>query len=125
MSIMTADRRLPRRAFLGVASAVMLAGPAALHRLWSPVPTHPPSPEAWWRDLWSDEPSTRIIGRACVAAVCEEGDAAALAAAITLRVPGITARSVRARRAAIGARVRQDFAEGHTVWVDGWLLSDT
>jgi hypothetical protein len=66
----------------------------------------------------------REIGTRYRSAVPREGDAAALKAAI-LGPPGGGLRLPWAERPPLAERVRDDFAAGRTVLVNGWLLSVT
>ena len=70
------------------------------------------------------EPEVRAIGARYRQMVPGENDAAALRAAIHGRHP-LLVRIFGAPRVAPEELVRRDFAEGHTIEVDGWLISVT
>lgn len=108
---------LPRRTFVRLVAGVGLLGVAGVRRL--------PASRAWWTDLWSDRHGARRIGLACAAALDRGREPAALAATVEALVPEVACPSRAVRRAALAARIRRDFAQGRTVWVDGWLLADT
>lgn len=108
---------IPRRTFVRLVAWVGVLGVAGVRRL--------PASRDWWTDLWSDRPGARRIGLACAAAFDRGRDPAALAATIEAVVPEVACPLRVVRRAALASRIRRDFAEGRTVWVDGWLLADT
>ena len=70
------------------------------------------------------EPEVRANGARYRQMVPAENDAAALRAAIHGRHP-LLVRIFGAPRVAPAELVRRDFAEGHTIEVDGWLISVT
>jgi hypothetical protein len=108
---------MPRRTFVRLVAGAALLGVAVARR--------PPAVRAWWSDIWSHRPGARGLGLACADVLGPGHDPAVLAASIEAGVPEVVLPSRAARRAALAARVRADFAEGRTLWVDGWLLADT
>lgn len=72
--------------------------------------------------------SARIVGHRYLVLVPEEAQATVLAARIAGsagRYSHLTRASTRTLRAVLARRQRQDFAEGETVSIDGWVLSRT
>lgn len=122
---------LDRRRFLTAA----LAGVGLLALRSMPLPGRlapagtPAFPAARLATLFAHAPSTHAIGRVYLRQVPAEGDVPTLARLIAASLstgPAALARmSDAALRHGIAQRIRQDFADGRIVDVDGWLLSVT
>jgi hypothetical protein len=69
--------------------------------------------------------SAARVGQAFLAAYPGERDAEALTEEILTRVSGAHPIGTRRLRQAISREIRQDFASGRVVSVDGWILSET
>jgi hypothetical protein len=121
-------RGLTRGAFVG---AVLAVGAAlAPLRPWRVlVETEPRTVAARLRRLPLDPVGARAIGAEYVRTRPGEATAAALVDAIAQSVPGgrsaLAATSDGALRALLEARCRSDFAEGNTVLLRRWILSET
>ncbi|MEW5789882.1 MAG: hypothetical protein ACOY4L_07695 [Pseudomonadota bacterium] len=80
-------------------------------------------------DFFTHRESARAVGRAYLHAMPTEADADRLAELICMAAPADRATLARASRrelrSLLQARQRQDFAEGRTIEVQGWLLSQT
>jgi DNA-binding IclR family transcriptional regulator len=98
--------------------AMLLAGlAAALVRPARAAPSHLPA------GYFRHPASARAIGRAYLAAVPAEADAARIAALLALGpASGASPAALRRRMA---ARLRADFAAGRTIVLDGWLLAES
>jgi hypothetical protein len=114
---MLEEIRLTRRAcglgLLGLLGSLLGMAPAA------------PRPAAVPRALLAlvrRPESARVVGRAYLGRHPEEADAARLAALLERQLRERGAASLGER---VARRVRQDFAEGATVHVKGWILSRT
>jgi hypothetical protein len=80
---------------------------------------------AWLRSMIADLQSARRVGQAYLATTPEEADRDRLLAQLYPRLEPGADRSAAAWRESYMARCRQDFAEGRTVRIDGWVLSQT
>jgi len=117
-----------RRAFIATITAAATALFAG-----RPSGAAPPRPlhadAARLLEAFRQRESAAAVGRAYLATRPEERDAPRLAGAVSrdLRDGGCDpATGDRADlRRAVSGRVRQDFADGRTVTVDGWVLSRT
>ena len=125
---MSSGRGLTRGAFVG---AVFAAGAAlAPLRPWRVlVEPEPRTAAARLRRLLHDPLGARAIGAEYLRTRPGEATAAALVAAIARSVPGgvnvLASASDPALRALVEARCRSDFAEGKTVMLRRWILSET
>jgi hypothetical protein len=125
---MSSRRGLTRGAFVGGVLAVGAA--LAPLRPWRVlVEAEPRSTAARLRRLLHDPVGARAIGAEYLRARPGEATAAALVEAIAQSVPGgrsvLTKASDRALRALLAERSRADFAEGKTVMLRRWILSET
>jgi hypothetical protein len=110
---------LPRRWFLGMAALFAVFGRNAGHVFAASAPR----PVEIGPDLIRLLPGigdAAVVGREYLAAHPAEADGADL-----LRYFRSLAGDPAALRAVIGARLRQDFADGETVRVRGWVLART
>jgi hypothetical protein len=111
--------------------AVLAAGGAlAPLRPWRVlVETEPRTAAARLRRLLHDPLGARAIGAEYLRTRPHEATAAALSNAIAQSVPGglsvLASASDRALRALLAERTRSDFAEGKTVMLRRWILSET
>jgi hypothetical protein len=121
-------RGLTRGAFVG---ALLAAGAAlAPLRPWRVlVEAEPLTTAARLRRLLHDPVGARAIGAEYVRGRPGERTAAALVDAIARSVPGgrsvLATASARTLRALLAERTRADFAEGKTVLLRRWILSET
>jgi hypothetical protein len=121
-------RGLTRGAFVG---AVLAAGAAlAPLRPWRVlVETEPRTLAARLRGQLPDPVAARAIGAEYVRTRPGEATTAALVDAIAHSVPGgldvLSTASDRALSALLAERTRTDFAEGKTVVLRRWILSET
>jgi hypothetical protein len=121
-------RGLTRGAFVG---ALLAAGAVvAPLRPWRVlVELEPRTPAARLLRLLHDPVGARAIGAEYVRTRPREATAAALVDAIAEGVPGgrsvLATASDRALRALLAERTTSDFAEGKTVMLRRWILSET
>lgn len=113
--------RLTRRGFLA-SLAVGIAGAALGLRLYWTERRTPAGAEQLVRLLPHADSAARL-GQRYLDDTPQEADATRLIALIGT-VPAV-GESDAALRARLQARIRQDFIDGDTVAVDGWLLSRT
>lgn len=106
---------LPRRWFVGLATLFALFG-----RNGTAAAAVLPSPDGALEALLPRTDDAAVVGRAYLAQYATEADAGLL----RRRLVSLTAEP-RRLRAAIGERIRRDFAEGDTVRIEGWVLSRT
>jgi hypothetical protein len=111
----------PRRWFVGLAALFALVGRAAHARsLAGLTPTTTPEFDVALRELLPSQADATVIGRAYLAANPVEADLDLLVRQLTA-----LAREPSDLRAAIGDRLRRDFADRDTVRLDGWVLART
>lgn len=80
----------------------------------------------WLKTMLADLDSARQVGRAYLTAAPAEADRDRLLAQLFPQLePGAAADGSTAWRESFSSRCRQDFADGQTVQVDGWVLSLT
>ena len=121
---MTRPRGWSRRAFVGAGLAcggTLLAG-VPLHR----CRTTAPAPEGDARalgGLLSQRESASVIGRAYLAQRPEEADPAALVRALLAHGPDSSRAAPGQLRRWMAERLSRDFADGHVVSIDGWVLA--
>lgn len=112
---------LRRRRLLQAGWAGLLAGLAA------PFGATPARAEAVLAAVFRQPGSARVVGRAVLAAHPHLADPGLLVEALTRRHPHLDELLRRDDRAALaqalGRAVRDDFAHGRTLLVEGWLLS--
>jgi len=113
--------RLTRRGFLAGLAAGVVGAALGLRLYWSGART-PAGAERLASTLPHSDSAVRL-GRRYLEGAPEEADAAHLIALIGTLPAGT--ESDAALRERLQARIRQDFIDGTTVAVDGWLLSLT
>lgn len=108
---------------LGLAGLGAALGPA---RAWAGLLARSAAlaPQDLVRTLGNPASAARI-GRACLAEHGSEGSAEELTALLERSLAARARRSRRSLRAALSQRMRDDFAAGSTVRVQGWVLSRT
>ena len=111
----------PRRWFVGLAALFALVGRSAHARsLVAPAPTTAPELGAALLELLPARADAAVLGRAYLAANPAEADLDRLVRQLTAM-----AREPSDLQAAIGDRLRRDFANRDTVRLDGWVLART
>ena len=107
--------QIGRRTFLRLASVAAALGPLPA---WA-WPAPDAAPPAGLEQIFRHPDSAIVIGRRYLSRYPDEGPPEALAADL-LRASG---GGPAAARTDLRARVRQDFARGDTVLLDGWVLA--
>jgi hypothetical protein len=110
---------------LGFAGLTLALGPRVGRAGALSGDTHVPL-NGWLKSMIADLESARRVGQVYLQKAPEEADRDRL---LTQLYPGLAparhTRSPAAWRQSYAAKCRRDFAEGHTVRVDGWVLSQT
>jgi hypothetical protein len=128
---MSGDREIGRRRFIALTSAggvAALLGSVALRRLSSAlVGSDPPSRRLG--TLFAHQESARAIGSRYLQAFPDEASGRSLVGRIARGLPGgeeaIRTSGDDDLRVLLARRSMQDFAEGRTVELDGWILART
>jgi hypothetical protein len=110
---------------LGIAGLTLALGPGAGHAGALSGGAHVPL-DGWLKSMIADLESARRVGQVYLQKAPDEADRGRLLTRLFPELaPARHAKSPAAWRQSYAAKCRQDFADGHTVRLDGWVLSRT